>query len=223
LRYGNNALYDFAASWHIDGQRLVADRCTARLFGGHISGAPTWDLATDAVPRCDFQIESINMHEALANVSPEHVDAEGSASGSLHLLRDPEGELSGYADLVFDGPGVLRVGEIEEVERMLAGNFGLDLANLAMHDLKQYPFREGRLYLESLGKNSQLKVKFVRQPRTEADVTPPRREVINGTEVWVGSLVVPTIDMTVPITGKSLAEILSVVSGVHPLTGGVGG
>ena len=100
---------------------------------------------------------------------------------------------------------------------MLVGNFGLDLANLAIHDLKQYPFQEGRLYLESLGKNSQLKVKFVRQPRTEADVTPPHREIINGTEVWVGSLVVPTIDMTIPITGKSLAEILSLVSGVHPL------
>jgi len=28
--------------------------------------------------------------------------------------------------------------------------------------------------------------------------------------------------MTVPITGKSLAEILSVVSGVHPLTEGAG-
>ena len=68
-----------------------------------------------------------------------------------------------------------------------------------------------------MGKNSQLKVKFVRQPRTEADVVPPRKEIINGTEVWVGSLVVPTIDMTIPITGKSLAEILSLVSGVHPL------
>jgi hypothetical protein len=222
LSYGNNALYDFAASWHIDGQRLVADHCTARLFGGHLSGSPTWDFVTGAVPRCDLQIERINVHEALANISPEHVDAEGNASGSLHLLRNAEGELSGYVELVFDGPGVLKVGEIEEVRRMLAGNFGLDLANLAMHDLKQYPFREGRLSLESLGKNSQLKVKFVRQPRTAADVTPPRREIINGTEVWVGSLVVPTIDMTVPITGKSLAEILSVVSGVHPLTEGAG-
>jgi len=80
-----------------------------------------------------------------------------------------------------------------------------------------YPFKEGRLYLESLGKNSQLKIKFVRQPRTEADVTPPHKEIINGMEVWVGSLVVPTIDMTIPITGKSLAEILSIISGVHPL------
>ena len=53
--------------------------------------------------------------------------------------------------------------------------------------------------------------------KTEADVTPPHKEIINGQEVWVGSLVVPTIDMTIPITGKSLAEILALVSGVHPL------
>jgi hypothetical protein len=33
--------------------------------------------------------------------------------------------------------------------------------------------------------------------------------------------VVPTIDLTVPITGKSLAEILSIVSGVRPLHEGV--
>jgi hypothetical protein len=164
-----------------------------------------------------LQIKSINIHEALANLSPEHLDAEGNVSGFLHLVLSKEGELSGYVDLTFDGPGVLRIGEIEEVKRMLVGNFGLDLANLAMRDLKHYPFKEGKLYLESLGKNSQLKIKFVRQPRTEADVTPPHKEIINGKEVWVGSLVVPTLDMTIPITGKSFAEILSLVSGVHPL------
>ena len=48
-------------------------------------------------------------------------------------------------------------------------------------------------------------------------MTPPHKGIINGQEVWVGSLVVPTIDMTIPLTGKSLAEILALVSGVHPL------
>ncbi|HEV8717108.1 MAG TPA: hypothetical protein VGX03_30345 [Candidatus Binatia bacterium] len=223
LSYRTHALYNFTASWHIEGGRLIADRCAAQIFDGHVSGSQTLDLVTYAVPRCDLQIQSINMHKALADLSPEHLDVEGNASGFLHLLPNTEGELSGYVDLAFDGPGILRIGEIEEVKQMLVGNFGLDLANLAMHDLKQYPFREGRLYLESLGKNSQLKVKFVRQPRTEADVTPPHREIINGTEVWVGSLVVPTVDMTIPITGKSLAEILSIISGIRPLTEGVSG
>jgi hypothetical protein len=71
-----------------------------------------------------------------------------------------------------------------------------------------------------LGKNSELKIKFVRQPRNEADVTPPHKETINGQEVWVGSVVVPSIDMTIPIRGKSLAEILSIVSGIRPLDEG---
>jgi hypothetical protein len=52
-------------------------------------------------------------------------------------------------------------------------------------------------------------------------VTPPHQEIINGQEVWVGSVVVPTIDLTVPITGKSLAEILSIVAGIRPLREGV--
>ena len=125
-------------------------------------------------------------------------------------------------DLAFDAPGILRIGEIEEVKQMLVGNVGLALASLALDDLKRYPFKEGRLYLESLGENSQLKIKFVRQPRTEADVTPPHKEIINGKEVWVGSLVVPTLDMTIPITGKSFAEILSLVSGIRPLHEAVG-
>lgn len=125
-------------------------------------------------------------------------------------------------DLAFDGPGVLKIGEIQEMKQMLAGNFGTDLAQLAMHDLQHYPFTEGKLYLESLGGNSQLKIKFVRQPRTKADKTPPRKEIINGKEVWLGSLIVPTIDMTIPITGKSLADILSMASGVHPILGAVG-
>ncbi len=222
LTYGNNAVNNFAASWRIDGQILKTDHCAAEIFAGHISGSPAWDLVTHAVPPCDLQIKSINMHEVLANVSPEHLDAEGKASGILQLRQNTEGELAGSIELAFDEPGVLKIGEIEAVKRMLVGNFGLDLANLAMHDLKQYPFQEGRLSLESLGKNSQLKIKFVRQPRTEADVKPPHKEIINGAEVWVGSLIVPTIDMTIPITGKSLAEILSLMSGMHPLIETVG-
>jgi hypothetical protein len=146
---------------------------------------------------------------------------EGHASGFLHLVLSAEGELSGALDLAFDGPGILRIGEIEAVERMLVGNVGLALATRALQDLQQYPFKEGRLHLKSLGKHSELQIKFVRQPRSEADVTPPHQEIINGQEVWVGSVVVPTIDLTVPITGKSLAEILSVVSGVRPLHEGV--
>lgn len=218
LTYSNKAVNNLDASWRIDGHMLMADRCAAQIFDGQASGFLAWDLVTQALPRCDFQMKSINIHEALANLSPEHIDAEGKASGFLHLALSPESELSGSVDLTFDGPGILRIGEVEEIKRMLVGNFGLDLANLAMHDLKRYPFQEGRLYLESVGENSQLKIKFVRQPRTEADVTPPHKEIINGTEVWVGSLVVPTIDMTIPITGKSLAEILSLVSGIHPLS-----
>jgi hypothetical protein len=222
LTYGNNTVRNFTASWRIESQTLMTDHCTAQIFAGHISGSLAWDLATGAVPPCRWQIRSINTHLVLANVSPEHIDAEGKASGFLQLARSPEGALSGYVDMAFDGPGILKIGEIEEMKQMLVGNFGLALANLAMRDLKQYPFREGGLSLESSGENSQLKIKFVRQPRTKADVKPPHKEVINGTEVSVGSLVVPTIDMTIPITGKSLADILAMVSGMHPLVEVVG-
>jgi hypothetical protein len=217
LSYYNHALNNLDASWRLDGQKLMTDRFAAEIFDGHINGLLAWDLGIHAMPRCDLQIKSINMHAALANISPEHLDMEGHASGFLHLMLSEEGELSGALDLTFDGPGILRIGEIEEVKRMLAGNVGLALATLALQDLKQYPFKEGRLYLESVGKNSELKIKFVRQARSDADVTPPHKEIINGQEVWVGSLVVPTIDMTIPITGKSLAEILSIVSGVRLL------
>jgi hypothetical protein len=157
------------------------------------------------------------VHKVLANISPEHLDADGTASGPLHLTVSNERELSGYGDLAFDGPGILRVGKIAEVERMLAGSFGTDMASLAMHDLERYPFKEGSLHLESMGSNSLLKVKFIRQPRTAADKMPPHKEIVNGKEVWVGSLVVPKIDMTIPITGKSFAETLSMVSGFQPL------
>jgi hypothetical protein len=221
LSYNNHAVNNFEASWRLDGQKLIADRLAAEIFDGRISGLLAWDLGTQAMPRCDFQIESINMHAALANLSPEHLDAEGRASGFLRFVPSEEGELSGALDLAFDGPGILRVGEIEAVKRMLIGNVGLALATLALQDLEQFPFKEGRLSLESLGENSELKIKFLRQPRSEVDVTPPHKELINGQEVWVGSLVVPTIDMTIPITGKSLAEILSLVSGVRRLDEGV--
>ena len=217
LTYGDNAVNNFDASWRIESQMLTADRLAAQIFDGHISGSPQWDLVTHAMPRCDFQIKSIDMHAALANASPEHLDVEGNASGSLHMALSNEGELSGYVDLAFDGPGTLKIGQIEEVKQMLVGNFGADMANMAMHDLAHYPFKEGKLHLESLGENSQMKIKFVRQPRTAADKTPPHKEIINGKEVWVGSLVVPTIDMTIPISGKSFAEILSMISGLHPL------
>jgi hypothetical protein len=217
LRYHNHALDHLDASWHLEGQQLMIERVAAEIFDGHISGLLTWDLDTHAMVRSDVQMKSLNMHAALANLSPEHLDTEGNASGFLHVVLSEAGELSGALDLVFDGPGILRIGEIEEVKRMLVGNVGLALAALALQDLQRYPFKEGRLHLESLGKHCELKIKFVRQPRSEADVTPPHREIINGQEVWVGSVVVPTIDLTVPITGKSLAEILSIVTGIRPL------
>ena len=216
LTYGANAVYNLDASWRIEGNILTVNRFTARIFDGTISGSPALDLATREMPPSDFQIRSIDAHEALTNISPEHVDAEGIATGSVHLMLS-RGGLAGHLNLAFDGPGVLRVGQIEEVKRMLAGNFGLDMANLAMHDLEHYPFNEGSLYLESVGSNSQLKIRFIRQPRTKSDVLTPRKEIINGKEVLVGSLVVPTIDTTIPITGKSLGEILSMASGISPL------
>jgi hypothetical protein len=222
LTYRNNTVNDFDASWQIDAQVLSTDHFSAKMFEGYISGAPAFDLLTYAMPPRDFGIKSIEMHRALANLSPDHIDAEGKASGVAHLVKGVEGDLSGSLNLTFDGPGVLKIGQVEEVKQMLVGNFGLSMANLAMRDLQRYPFKEGALSLESLERNSQLKIKFVRQPRTKGDVTTPHKEVINGQEVLVGSLVVPSIDMTIPITGKSLAEILAMVSGVHPAIQTVG-
>jgi hypothetical protein len=46
--------------------------------------------------------------------------------------------------------------------------------------------------------------------------------MISGHEIWVGWLVVPKIDLTIPITGKSLADILSTIGGFHPLIQPVG-
>lgn len=217
LSYGNQAVYNFEADWRIEDQKLITERCAAQIFGGHVRGSFTWDLATHAMPQCEFQLKSINMHEALANLSPEHLDAEGHASGVLHLVRSPAGELSGSVELTFDEPGLLRIGEVAEVRQMLVGNVGLELANLAMQDLQHYPFKEGRVFLESVGENSQLKINFIRQPEAHTEETPPRKGSLNGQEVQVRSLVVPTIDLTIPIRGTSLAVILSQVSGIHPL------
>jgi hypothetical protein len=217
LSIGENAINNLDVALSIDGPKVVVDHLSAGVFDGTLTGAPSFDLVTHAMSHGDFQIKSVDVHKALANVSPEHLDAVGKATGAAHLALSPKGELSGVVDLSFDGPGTLRVGQIEEVKQMLVGNFGLDLANLAMHDLEHYPFRQGALHLESAGENSQLKIKFVRQPKSAADVVSPHKEIINGREVLVGSLVVPTIDMTIPITGQSLAEILAIVGGVHPL------
>ena len=220
--YRGNAVNNVDATWRADGERLTFDRIVAQIFGGEISGSPQFDLATREIRGFDLRIKSIDAHQALVNLSPEHLDADGSASGILHLAMSAQGELSGHADLSFDAPGVLRIGQIEELQRMLAGNFGAEMASLAMHDLEHYPFKQGTLHLESAGANSELKINFVRQPKTAGDKTVPHKELIDGREVWVGSLVVPKIDLTIPIAGKSFAEILSMVSGFHPLIEAVG-
>jgi len=62
----------------------------------------------------------------------------------LHLSRNSVRELSGSVELTFDEPGILRIGEVAEVRQMLVGNVGLELANLAMYDLRQYPSRKVR-------------------------------------------------------------------------------
>jgi hypothetical protein len=214
--YGENSISNFDAKWHDDGRTIACERCALEIFGGRMSGSPAFDLVNHEMPNCDLEVRSIDVHRALANLSPKHIDADGNASGELHLNLSKQGELSGRVELAFDGPGLLKIGEIQEVKQMLIGNFGLDMANLAMHDLRHFPFKQGSLQLESVGQTSQLKIKFVRQARSAADAVTPHKEMINGKEVLVRSLVVPTIDMTIPITGKSLAEILATVSGLTP-------
>lgn len=224
--YGKNSISNFDATWHGDGRMIACERCALEIFGGRVSGSPAFDLVSREMPPCDLEIRAIDVHRALANLSPEHIDADGSASGMLHLKLSKRGELFGRVELAFDGPGLLKIGEIEEVKRMLIGNFGLDMANLAMRDLRHFPFKQGSLQLESIGETAQLKIKFVRQARSAADTATPHKEMINGKEVLVRSLVVPTIDMTIPITGESLAEILATVSGLTPTfqaTSGLGG
>ena len=95
LTYGSYALNNLDASWRIDGRMLMTDRCAAQIFDGRISGSLAWDLVTHAMPLCDFQMESINTHAALANIAPQHLDAEGNAGGFLHLVLSDEGEMSG--------------------------------------------------------------------------------------------------------------------------------
>jgi hypothetical protein len=222
LSYHNNTIGQLAASWHLSGQKLMIERLTAESYDGHVNGLLAWDLRTHAMPRGELQLKSLNMHAMLANLSPEHLDAEGSASGMLHVVLDEGGTLAGRLELEFDGPGMLRIGEIEAVKEKLIGNVGLELATLALQDLEQYPFTSGRLSLASAGDDSELKIAFERQPRGEAEKTPPRQVIIDGREISVGSVVVPTIDMTIPIRGKSLADILSLVSGFRSLDEGVG-
>jgi hypothetical protein len=224
--YGTNSISNFDATWHDDGRMIACERCALEVFGGRVSGSPSFDLVSHEMANCDLEVRAIDVHRALANLSPEHIDADGNASGVLHLNLSKQGELFGRVELAFDGPGLLKIGEIEEVKQMLIGNFGLDMANLAMHDLRHFPFKRGSLQLESIGQTAQLKIKFVRQARSAADAVTPHKEMINGKEVLVRSLVVPTIDMTIPITGKSLAEILATVSGLTPTleaTSGQGG
>jgi dicarboxylate transporter DctA-like protein len=214
--YGTNSISNLDATWHDDGRVIECERCALEIFGGTVSGSPAFDLVSHEIRPCDLEVRAIDVHRALANLSPEHIDADGNVSGVLHLNLSKQGELSGNVELAFDGPGLLKIGEIEEVKRMLIGNFGLDMANLAMHDLRHFPFKQGSLQLQSIGESAQLKIKFVRQARTAADMATPHKEMINGKEVLVRSLVVPSIDMTIPITGESLAEILATVSGLTP-------
>jgi hypothetical protein len=216
LTYGKNSISNFDATWHDDGRMIACERCALEIFGGSVSGSPAFDLVSHEMPNCDLEVRAIDVHRALANLSPEHIDADGNASGVLHLNLSKQGELFGRVDLAFDGPGLLKIGEIEQVKQMLIGNFGLDMANLAMRDLRHFPFKQGSLQLERIGQTAQLKIKFVRQVRSAADAVTPHKEMINGKEVLVRSLVVPAIDMTIPITGKSLVEILTTVSGLTP-------
>ncbi|HYR78529.1 MAG TPA: hypothetical protein VEO55_00900, partial [Candidatus Dormibacteraeota bacterium] len=72
LSYGDNAVTNFDASWQIDNQKLSTDHFTAQIFDGTITGAPSIDLVTYAIDHCDLQLKRIDVHKALANVSPEH-------------------------------------------------------------------------------------------------------------------------------------------------------
>lgn len=220
LTYGNNVMSGFNAAWGLDQGVLSIDNFDGRVFDGEVAGGvKSMNLAARTAGQLDLRIKSIDIHKVLANIVPDRIDADGRVSGTGNLAVGENTAVAGHLDLAFDGPGILKAGEIPELEQKLAGNFGADLAQLAMRDLRHYPFKEGKLHLESQGINTLLQIKFVRQPRTGAEKIKPRKEIINGREVWVGSLVVPVIDMSIPITGESLTDILSMAAGLHPVLG----
>jgi hypothetical protein len=107
--YGKNSISNFDATWHDDGRMIACERCSLEIFGGRVSGSPVFDLVSHEMPNCDLEVHAIDVHRAFANLSSEYIDADGNASGVLHLNLNKRAELFGGVDLAFDG-GLLKLG-----------------------------------------------------------------------------------------------------------------
>lgn len=163
-------------------QNAVVEDAGFTLFGGQVTGRAEYQFAQQRLTEAAFQVNGIEQHDLLANVAPEKIDAEGKVSGTLRLWMplNPEtqepGPLQISGNLASDAPGRLLIKDEDTAKELASqvpdaagGLLPADFWQIAVAQLKSYPYLKGTLTLTTVNDRLELEYAYSRSAVKEGE------------------------------------------------------
>jgi hypothetical protein len=209
---------------------LWASQTKATAFSGQFNGEGDGDLVQGTLTKAKVQIAHVDQHQALANLAPEKIDAEGPMSGTVELWTEAGaggqagGPLQMKGDLTADKEGRLMVKD-ESISKQLGGNLAgvnagplmpKDYGNIVIGQLKNYPYLQGHIQLSMAGKHPELQLSYKRPSLKEGEpgYNIPVETVVKGVKVTVPmSYAVQLAGVSVELRHMTIEELLGKIVG----------
>ncbi|MEI7766457.1 MAG: hypothetical protein WCJ97_03360 [Phycisphaerae bacterium] len=180
-------------------------------MGGAITGAIGYNFMTGVMPASELKITGLDLLQVTQNMQPDNFLLDGKFSGQINLARDLGKDFRGSVSIAADGPGLLEVKTLPELQTMLMNQFGSDLTKLIMQDLRHYPYVAGTVLLTSQPAGAEVTVDFTRKDFAASE----KREVkviLDGRDMIVRDPI-NIKDLTIGIN-TSLEQLLASATGL---------
>lgn len=180
-------------------------------MGGAITGAIGYNFMTGVMPASELKITGLDLLQVTQNMQPDNFLLDGKFSGQINLARDLGKDFRGSVSIAADGPGLLEVKTLPELQTMLMNQFGSDLTKLIMQDLRHYPYVAGTVLLTSQPAGAEVTVDFTRKD-FEASEKREVKVILDGRDMIVRDPI-NIKDLTIGIN-TSLEQLLASATGL---------
>jgi hypothetical protein len=180
-------------------------------MGGDITGSIGYNFTTGVMPASELKITGLDLLQVTQNMQPDNFLLDGKFSGQITLARDLGKDFRGSVSVAADGPGILEIKTLPELQTMLMNQFGSDLTKLIMQDLRHYPYVAGRVLLTSQPTGAEVTVDFTRKDFAASE----KREVkvnLDGRDMIVRDPI-NIKDLTIGIN-TSLEQLMASATGL---------
>lgn len=230
LQIGKFKLSNLTSRIQTTGQNLVVNDFGFNLFGGVFRAELQVPLANPDQLTAKLVIAKLDQHELFLALNPEKVDGQGSFSGLMSvaltsepgipiftLANAPPTNLRINLDLRNDNPGRIMIKD-EQTARQLASGLpptALELLpenypDIVVGQLKNYPYTEGVIQLNTSEGHPSLNLQFHRPPLTPGEPGYGVKKVIQGQSI-VASYPIQLSSVNVEMSNETLVKLLELM------------